>query len=70
MNFAFTDEQEELRRTVRKFLESRSPMSEERFLLFRNSLFTVARRKGEGRVSLTQQGQMLQSLSMNLSFSP
>src|SRR5207244_4232470 len=33
MNFAFTDEQEELRRTVRKFLESRSPMSETRRLM-------------------------------------
>jgi alkylation response protein AidB-like acyl-CoA dehydrogenase len=33
VNFAFTDEQEELRRTVRKFLESRSPMSETRRLM-------------------------------------
>src|SRR5256885_2284970 len=33
MNFAFTDEQEELRRTVRKFLESRSPMAETRRLM-------------------------------------
>src|SRR6476660_4549399 len=33
MNFAFSDEQEELRKTVRSFLESKSPESEVRRLL-------------------------------------
>ncbi|HWC33591.1 MAG TPA: acyl-CoA dehydrogenase family protein [Mycobacteriales bacterium] len=33
MNFAFSDEQEELRRTVRRFLEERSPESEVRRLM-------------------------------------
>src|ERR1700704_2501298 len=33
MNFAFSEEQEELRRTVRQFLESKSPSSEVRRLM-------------------------------------
>src|SRR6476660_766146 len=33
MNFAFSDEQEELRKTVRSFLESKSPESEVRRLM-------------------------------------
>src|SRR5207302_10289893 len=33
VNFAFSDEQEELRRTVRKFLETKSPMSDTRRLM-------------------------------------
>ena len=39
MNFAFSEEQEELRRTVRQFLESKSPETEVRRLMettFRN----------------------------------
>ena len=33
MNFAFTDEQEELRRTIRRFCEERSPSAEVRRLM-------------------------------------
>ena len=33
MNFAFSDEQDELRRTIRKFLETKSPISEVRRLM-------------------------------------
>ena len=33
MNFAFSEEQEELRRTVRQFLEAKSPSSEVRRLM-------------------------------------
>ena len=33
MNFAFSEEQEELRRTVRQFLESKSPETEVRRLM-------------------------------------
>ena len=33
MNFAFTEEQEELRKTVRSFLESKSPETEVRRLM-------------------------------------
>src|SRR3954469_10534994 len=33
MNFAFSEEQEELRRTVRQYLESKSPSSEVRRLM-------------------------------------
>ena len=33
MNFAFTEEQDELRKTVRSFLESKSPETEVRRLM-------------------------------------
>ncbi|HLH28070.1 MAG TPA: acyl-CoA dehydrogenase family protein, partial [Acidimicrobiales bacterium] len=33
MNFAFSEEQEELRRAVRRFLEDKSPMTEVRRLM-------------------------------------
>ena len=33
MNFAFSEEQEELRRSVRRFLEDKSPMTEVRRLM-------------------------------------
>ena len=33
MNFAFSEEQEELRRTIRQFLESKSPSTEVRRLM-------------------------------------
>ena len=33
MNFAFSEEQEELRRTVRQFLEAKSPETEVRRLM-------------------------------------
>ena len=48
MNFAFSEEQEELRRTVRSFLEQKSPEAEVRRLMANTERYDPALWKQSG----------------------